>query len=102
MRLNKFKEYLYGPSFPYKLSFVDYSGRCAICFKFLKSHVFQGEEATYCSGCELSPHEPISWQIKVADVMVCIDWKGLDLFKKDVIKDHSSYANMVMDRKNDV
>lgn len=34
---NKLKEYLYGPNFPYKIKFVDYSGRCAVCFKFLKS-----------------------------------------------------------------
>lgn len=41
---NKLKEYLYGPNFPYKIKFVDYSGRCAICFKFLKSEIFQGEK----------------------------------------------------------
>lgn len=102
VRLNKFKDYLYGPKFPYKLSFIDYSGRCAICFKFLKSQVFQGEETTYCVGCELSPKEPISWQIKASDVQVCVDWKDLNYFKRDIIKDHSSYANMMVDRKNDI
>ena len=51
VKLNKFKQFLYGPDFPYKLSFVDYSGRCAICFKFLKSQVFQGESDKFCSGC---------------------------------------------------
>ena len=51
LKLNKFKDYLYGKKFPYKLNFVDYDGRCAICFKFLKTQIFQGEKDTYCSGC---------------------------------------------------
>lgn len=102
VKLSKFKDFLYGPNFPYKLNFIDYSGRCAICFKFLKSQVFHGENETYCNGCELSTSEPISWQIKVADVMVCVDWKKMDYFKKDIVRDHSSYVNLVAQKKNDV
>ena len=45
--------------------------------------------------------EPISWQIKVSDIMVVVDWKDLDRMKKDVIFDHPSYANMNMEKKND-
>jgi len=51
IKLNKFKSFLYGPDFPYKVNFVDYSGRCAICFKFLKTEIFQGENDVYCHGC---------------------------------------------------
>ena len=40
IKLNKFKDFLYGEDFPFKVNFVDYSGRCAICFKFLKTIVF--------------------------------------------------------------
>lgn len=99
---NKLKEYLYGPNFPYKIKFVDYSGRCAICFKFLKSEIFQGEKETFCNGCELSASEPISWQIKISDVMICVDWKKIDSFKKNVIRDHSSYANQIAEKRNDI
>ena len=40
--------------------------------------------------------EPISWQIKVSDIMVAIDWKDITKTKKNVVFDHSSYANMMM------
>lgn len=39
---SKLREYLNADEFPYKVNFVDYSGRCAICFKFLKTKIFQG------------------------------------------------------------
>ncbi len=42
IKLNKFKDYLYGDSFPYVVNFVDRDGRCAICFKFLKTRVLKG------------------------------------------------------------
>ena len=42
IRLNKFKEYLYGNDFPYHINFVDRDGRCAICFRFLKTKVLKG------------------------------------------------------------
>lgn len=102
MKLNKFKEYLYGQNFPYKLSFIDSDGRCVICFKFLKTKVLPGEKDTYCSGCDLSMTEPISWQLKVSDIMVAIDWKDISKIKKDVIFDHPSYANMNMEKKLDI
>lgn len=34
--------------------------------------------------------------------MICVDWKSLDNFKKDIVKDHSSYANMISEKKNDI
>lgn len=34
--------------------------------------------------------------------MVCVDWKKLDYFKKDIVKDHSSYVNLQTEKKNDV
>ena len=48
IRLNKFKEYLYGENFPYVVNFVDRDGRCAICFKFLKTRVLKGEAESFC------------------------------------------------------
>ena len=33
--------------------------------------------------------------------MICIDWKDIKVMKKDPIKDHSSYANLLMEKKND-
>ena len=42
MKLKRFKEYLYGKNFPYTLNFVDYSGHCAICYKFVKRVVYKG------------------------------------------------------------
>jgi hypothetical protein len=90
----KFKEYLNSESFPYKIHFTDGDGRCAICFKFLKSLVFKGESDSFCEGCPLSQADPIVWQIKVSDLIVCIDWKKIDCTKKDIIRDHSSYLNI--------
>ncbi len=34
--------------------------------------------------------------------MVCIDWKDINKMKKNPVKDHSSYANSLMSKKNDV
>ena len=34
--------------------------------------------------------------------MVCIDWLGYDRFKKNIIKDHKSFTDMIMKKKNDV
>jgi hypothetical protein len=34
--------------------------------------------------------------------MVCIDWHGLDRFKKNIIKDHKSFTDMIMNKKNDI
>lgn len=34
--------------------------------------------------------------------MICIDWKDLGRLKKNAVKDHSSYANLLMSKKNDV
>ncbi len=45
--------------------------------------------------------EPISWQIKVSDIMVAIDWKDITKIKKNVVFDHPSFANMIMDKKTD-
>lgn len=54
IKMDSFKEYKNSPKFPYKLHLVDYEGRCAICFKFLKLVVFKGENDSYCEGCQLS------------------------------------------------
>lgn len=80
---------------------MDRDGRCAICFKFLKTRVLKGETESLCEGCVLSYSEPVSWQIKASDVMVCIDWKDINKMKKNLVKDHSSYANSLMSKKND-
>ena len=34
--------------------------------------------------------------------MVAIDWKDISKIKKDVIFDHPSYANMNMEKKQDI
>jgi hypothetical protein len=41
-KTDKFKEYKNSTNFPYSLRLADYEGRCAVCFKFLKSVVFKG------------------------------------------------------------
>lgn len=33
--------------------------------------------------------------------MVAIDWKDIGRVKKNVVFDHPSYANMIMDKKTD-
>lgn len=42
MKSKRFQEYLYGKCCPYTLNFIDYSGHCAICYKFVKSVVYKG------------------------------------------------------------
>ena len=44
----------------------------------------------------------ITWQIKVHNCMVCVDWHGMDRFKKNIIKDHKSFTDMIMNKKNDI
>ena len=34
--------------------------------------------------------------------MVCINWQGVDRFKKNIIKDHKSFTDMIMNKKNDI
>lgn len=34
--------------------------------------------------------------------MICIDWKKIDSFTKNVIRDHSSYANQIAEKRSDV
>ena len=34
--------------------------------------------------------------------MVCVDWHGMDRFKKNIIKDHKSFTDMIMNKKNDI
>ena len=34
--------------------------------------------------------------------MVCVDWKKLDFFKKDIVRLHSSHVNLTAEKKNDV
>lgn len=53
-------------------------------------------------GCPLSQSEPISWQIKVADVMVCIDWKGFGFWRTDAVREHSSLINLISSKKKEV
>ena len=61
-----------------------------VCLKFIKTTVFKGENCNYCEGCDLSQSEPISWQVKPADLVVCIDWKSNDRFRRDVIANSQS------------
>jgi hypothetical protein len=51
MKNDSFKDYKKSSKFPYELRFSDYEGRCVICYKFLKSTVFKGENDTFCQGC---------------------------------------------------
>lgn len=74
-KLNKFKEYINSDLFPYKLTLVDLEGRCSICFRFVKDCVYKGESDTFCTGCKISEADPISWQVKCTEIMVCVDWK---------------------------
>lgn len=83
--VEKFKEYRASEKFPYNVNLCDFEGRCIVCYKFLKSVVFKGENDSYCEGCKISQTEPISWQIKPADLMVCIDWRGPERFREDII-----------------
>jgi hypothetical protein len=99
MKANRFKEYLNNPNFPYSVHLADSEGRCAICFKFLKGKIFKGEGDNYCEGCTLSQSEPITWQIKVADIVVCVDWKGFGWWRNDVVKQHSSLLNLLDSKK---
>jgi hypothetical protein len=34
--------------------------------------------------------------------MICIDWNGVDRFKKNISKDHKSFTDMIMNKKNDI
>jgi hypothetical protein len=34
--------------------------------------------------------------------MVCVDWKKLDFFKKDIVRLHSSYVNLTAEKKNEI
>lgn len=34
--------------------------------------------------------------------MICIDWHGFDRFKKNIHKDHKSFTDMIMNKKNDI
>lgn len=95
-KLNKFKEYITSEQFPYKLALADLDGRCAICFRFVKDVVYKGESDTYCSGCKVSESDPISWQVKCTEIMVCVDWKKSSSSQsdEDVVKMHSTLANL--------
>jgi len=93
--VDKFKDYRNSPKFPYVLRLVDYEGRCIICLKFIKSTVFKGENENYCEGCDLSQAEPISWQIKPADLIVCIDWRGSDRYRRDYISNTKSATSRI-------
>ena len=89
--------------FPYTISLLDLDGRCLVCHKIHKTKIFTGEKDYYCTGCKLKEDQnPITWQIKVHNCMVCIDWHGLDKFKKNIIKDHKSFTDMIMNKKNDI
>ncbi len=81
---------------------MDLNGRCLICHKINKSVIFKGESEYFCSGCELKNDDPILWQIPINNAMICIDWVGYDRFKKNIIKDHKSFTDMIMKKKNDV
>ena len=37
--------------------------------------VYKGESDKYCTGCEFSETDPISWQVKCTDLFLCVDWK---------------------------
>jgi hypothetical protein len=88
--VDKFKEYKSSARFPYALHLADYEGRCIVCLKFLKTTVLKGENDNYCEGCDLSQSEPISWQVKPADVIICIDWRGPDRYRKNIISNSES------------
>ena len=95
-KLNKFKEYISSEHFPYKLTLVDLEGRCSICFRFVKDAVYKGEGDTFCTGCKISESDPISWQVKCTEIMVCVDWKKAAKSKLDeeVVRIHPSLANL--------
>lgn len=53
----------------------------------------------YCEGCQLSQTEPISWQVKPADLLICVDWLGIDRFKGNVITESPSYTKKSIEIK---
>lgn len=97
---DKFKEYKTSEKFPYALRLSDYEGRCAICFKFLKSVIFKGENELYCEGCPLSQVDPISWQVKPADLLICVDWIGPDRFVRDIVRPTNSLNSKATELKS--
>ena len=45
----------------------------------------------YCEGCQLSQTEPISWLVKPADLLICVDWLAIDRYKCNIINESPSY-----------
>lgn len=80
---------------------MDLDGRCAICFRFVKDVVYKGEENTFCTGCKVSEKDPISWQVKCTETVICVDWKKNANFKteEELTKHHPSLLNLMDESK---
>jgi uncharacterized membrane protein (DUF106 family) len=35
-------------------------------------------------------------------MIVCIDWKKIECYKKNIVKDHKTFTEMIMNKKNDI
>ncbi len=62
--------------------------------------VFKGESELYCSGCSFVQGDPIIWQVRPADLLVFVDWRGADRMRSDVIVDSPSVKERVSDQQS--
>ena len=50
----------------------------------------------------MNKEEPISWQIKLTDIMIAVDWKDISSMQKLNISQHFSYTSIIEEKRQDI